>query len=234
MEVEVEKCTKVLVTRVVAEAVGMGMTNAEALAEVRRLVPEAVTGANGVATMRSKVRALDPETPTSHAVRRERGECAKALIVDALRRGATNAEAVEEVLARLPDSRVTAGVVSWYRNALRARGENVPTGRQARRGLWEPSDDPKRVWDGTVVRFPVPPRRAPGEPTVASVAEAALRAWATDAEALAAVRSRLPDARTSADSIAFYRSRLRSRGEDVPTSTEARYARAHGGLDRAG
>lgn len=58
--------------------------------------------------------------------------------------------------------------------------------------------------------------------SIGEVAEAAIRAGRTNAEALEEVRSRFPEARTSPESVAWYRSRLRKLGEDVPTDVEAR------------
>ncbi|WP_422002347.1 hypothetical protein [Roseovarius mucosus] len=62
--------------------------------------------------------------------------------------------------------------------------------------------------------------------TVGKVAESAMRRGATNKQALALVRSAFPDAETSAASIAWYRTNLRKRGEDIPTDQEARDANA--------
>lgn len=62
--------------------------------------------------------------------------------------------------------------------------------------------------------------------TVGKVAESAMRRGATNKQALALVRSAFPDAETSAASIAWYRTNLRKRGEDIPTDQEARDAKA--------
>lgn len=61
--------------------------------------------------------------------------------------------------------------------------------------------------------------------SIGEVAEAAIRAGRTNAEALEEVRSRFTEARTSPESVAWYRSRLRKLGEDVPTDVEARRSR---------
>lgn len=66
----------------------------------------------------------------------------------------------------------------------------------------------------------------PVQPTIASVAEEALRRGLTNQEVLALVRERFPEAGTSSASIASYRARLRRDGEDVPTSAEAKAARS--------
>lgn len=57
-------------------------------------------------------------------------------------------------------------------------------------------------------------------PTVVKVATAQLREGATDAEALAAVRSALPLSNTTHKSIAWYRTNLRRAGEAIHTSGE--------------
>lgn len=59
---------------------------------------------------------------------------------------------------------------------------------------------------------------------IGQVATEAIRAGATNDEALAAVRAKFPEAKTSAASIRWYRSKLRRDGEDVPTDVEARRA----------
>lgn len=71
--------------------------------------------------------------------------------------------------------------------------------------------------------------------TVGSIANAALREGKTNEEALAAVQEALPEAKTSLASINWYRNKLRSEGEDVPTARElrakAKAAEAEGGDD---
>lgn len=58
--------------------------------------------------------------------------------------------------------------------------------------------------------------------SVGEVVSQAIREGKTNAEALAAARARFPEARTSPASVAWYRSHLRSEGEDVLTDAEAR------------
>ncbi len=62
--------------------------------------------------------------------------------------------------------------------------------------------------------------------TVGKVVESAMRRGATNKQALALVRTTFPDAETSAASIAWYRTNLRKRGEEIPTDQEARDAKA--------
>lgn len=55
---------------------------------------------------------------------------------------------------------------------------------------------------------------------VGSVAIEAIRAGKTNEEALEAVKAEFPDAKTSLASINWYRNKLRSDGEKVPTARE--------------
>lgn len=52
----------------------------------------------------------------------------------------------------------------------------------------------------------------------------AIRAGKTNEEALEAVKAEFPDAKTSLASINWYRNKLRSDGEKVPTARELRKA----------
>lgn len=58
--------------------------------------------------------------------------------------------------------------------------------------------------------------------SIGHVAEQAMRAGLTNAEALERVLAQFPEARTSPSSIAWYRVKLRKAGEEVPTDIEAR------------
>lgn len=73
--------------------------------------------------------------------------------------------------------------------------------------------------------------RVPGMPTnprfssrrgVGDIAKEAILSGMTNEEALAAVKEALPDAETTIDSIASYRSRLRAERSDVPTDYDLR------------
>jgi predicted transcriptional regulator len=61
--------------------------------------------------------------------------------------------------------------------------------------------------------------------TVADVATEAIRAGATNREALETVRAEFGDVDTSLASISWYRSKLRQQGEDVRTDPEVRRMR---------
>lgn len=61
---------------------------------------------------------------------------------------------------------------------------------------------------------------------VGTVAIKALKAGKTNEEALAAVQKAFPDANTSLASVGWYRNKLRSAGEDVPTARELKKAAA--------
>ena len=68
----------------------------------------------------------------------------------------------------------------------------------------------------------------PKKQGVGDVAIAALRDRKTNEEALAAVQKKFPDASVSISSIAWYRNKLRSDGEKVPTARELKAERAKG------
>jgi predicted transcriptional regulator len=61
--------------------------------------------------------------------------------------------------------------------------------------------------------------------TVGKLAEAEIRGGLTNAEVLARVMEKFPHARTTRDSIAWYRSRLRREDPEVPTDREAQARR---------
>lgn len=50
----------------------------------------------------------------------------------AMRKGATNKQALALVRATFPDAETSAASVSWYRTNLRKRGEDIPTDQEAR------------------------------------------------------------------------------------------------------
>lgn len=58
------------------------------------------------------------------------------------------------------------------------------------------------------------------KPGVGDVAIAALRDGKSNEDVLALVQKKFPDASVSASSIAWYRNKLRSDGEKVPTARE--------------
>lgn len=59
---------------------------------------------------------------------------------------------------------------------------------------------------------------------VGTVAIEAIKAGKTNEEALEAVKAEFPDAKTSLASINWYRNKLRSDGEDVPTARDLKKA----------
>ena len=60
--------------------------------------------------------------------------------------------------------------------------------------------------------------KEPKGPGVGDVAKELIRAGKTNEEVLAAIKEQFPDAKTSMASINWYRNKLRSDGEDVPTA----------------
>lgn len=69
------------------------------------------------------------------------------------------------------------------------------------------------------------------KPGVGSVAIEAIRAGKTNEEALEAVKEAFPEAKTSLASINWYRNKLRSDGEEVPTARELRKQRKEAEAD---
>lgn len=55
------------------------------------------------------------------------------LIRERLQARATNDEVLAEVRERFPDSNTSTATVSWYRNAMRKEGLEVPTARDLKR-----------------------------------------------------------------------------------------------------
>lgn len=53
------------------------------------------------------------------------------VMVEQLRAGKTNDAVLEAVKVEFPESNTSKATVSWYRNSLRAKGETVPTAREA-------------------------------------------------------------------------------------------------------
>jgi len=210
------------VVQTVREAILAGATNGAALALARERHPDADMNARHVANIRTAVRKEHPGVQTSHAASRGQSPTVAQVAQEAILRGATNAEVAVVVRAKFPDSVISEDGAAGYRTALRAVGLSVLTNRQAQASVPTVAQPVPRP-----AREPARPSRpVRGGPTVAAVAKAALRAWATDAEALAVVRAALPEARTTHDGIAFYRSAMRAEGEAVPTSSEVRRVRA--------
>ncbi|QNN97219.1 TolA protein [Xanthomonas phage Xp12] len=62
--------------------------------------------------------------------------------------------------------------------------------------------------------------QAPKAPGVGEIAKGLIRDGKTNEEVLAAIREQFPEAKTSMASINWYRNKLRSDGEKVPTARE--------------
>lgn len=54
---------------------------------------------------------------------------------EAIRAGKTNEEALAAVLKEFPNASTSLGSIGWYRNDLRAAGEQVKTAKEAKEGL---------------------------------------------------------------------------------------------------
>ena len=105
---------------------------------------------------------------------------------------------------------------------LRSKGEEVPTAAQARAEakLRQPSL-PRPYGEPDDSRPSAPPPRPPRRKTVGSVAMDAIRKGKTTKQVVEVVKAQFPEARISEAAVNSYRSRLRRRGEAVPTAQEA-------------
>ena len=142
---------------------------------------------------------------------------------DAIREGLTNEQALERVLAEFPYARTTKATIGKYRRMLRSGGEQVPTAAQARAEAErrQSSAPPPRTRGEASDRRRSAPESEPKRKTVGSVVMNAIREGKTTRQAVAIVKAQFPEARISESAVNSYRSRLRSRGEAVPTAREA-------------
>lgn len=137
---------------------------------------------------------------------------------DAIREGLTNEQALERVLAEFPYARTTKATIGKYRRMLRSKGEEVPTAAQARaEAMLKPSPPRPSGEPDDQRRSARPPKRK----TVGSVAMDAIRKGKTTKQVVEAVKAQFPEARISESSVNSYRSRMRRRGEAVPSAQEA-------------
>jgi len=68
--------------------------------------------------------------------------------IEAIRAGKTNEEALEAVKGEFPDAKTSLASINWYRNKLRADGEEVPTARDLKKAAKaeaaaEPASEPE-------------------------------------------------------------------------------------------
>lgn len=142
---------------------------------------------------------------------------------DAIREGLTNEQALERVLAEFPYARTTKATIGKYRRMLRNGGEEVPTAAQAKAEAErrQPSAPPPHSRGESSDLRRSAPSLEPKPKTVGSVAMNAIREGKTTKQVVEIVKAQFPEARISESSVNSYRSRLRSRGETVPTAREA-------------
>ena len=141
---------------------------------------------------------------------------------EAIREGLTNEQALERVLAEFAYARTTKATIGKYRRMLRSEGEQVPTSAQARAEAErrQHSAPPRTRGEASDRRRSAPPSE-PKRKTVGSVAMKAIRDGKTTKQVVEIVKAQFPEARISESAVNSYRSRLRSRGEAVPTAREA-------------
>lgn len=146
------------------------------------------------------------------------GETANRLI----RKGATNQEALAEVLRLHPDAKTTLNCIRWYRSKLVCDFEDVPSSREAPGlGRSEETQSPSTTHPATeTVHFGGPNG---GVRTAAlALLRDMLRQWRTNDQALSLARGAYPAGGVSSEDVRTVRAELRRSGEYVPTSAEAR------------
>lgn len=70
------------------------------------------------------------ETTVATKAPKEKKRGVGTVVCEAIRAGKTNQEALEAAQAEFPAAKTTMNSVNWYRNKLRADGENVPSARE--------------------------------------------------------------------------------------------------------
>ena len=126
---------------------------------------------------------------------------------DAIRRGLSNQEALDEVLRVHPNAKTKIASVMWYRNRLRSNGENVPKAREI---------------EADAGATPIQPAPQPGPSQHLDVVRASLRDWKTNQQALEAAFAAFPNAKVNLRDVAGARSRMREKDKQIPTDNEAR------------
>jgi len=132
---------------------------------------------------------------------------------DALRRGLTNQEALEEVLRIHLTAKTSIKSIMWYRNRLRSNGENVLMARE----LKEVVSSDQQADTGQ----PLAPTKALSGSHL-DVVRASLRDWKTNLQALEAAQTAFPNAKVNLRDVSSVRTRLRDKNERIPTDNEAR------------
>lgn len=126
---------------------------------------------------------------------------------DAIRRGLSNQEALDEVLRVHPNAKTKIASITWYRNRLRSNGENVPMAREI---------------EADVDATPMQPTAPPGPSQHLDVVRASLRDWKTNQQALEAALAAFPHARVNLRDVSSVRTRMRDKEERIPTDNEVR------------
>jgi hypothetical protein len=203
------------------EAILAGATNKEAVALVREHHPTARMSARSVANIRWALKKLHPELPSSYYDQAAPLRDAVRPAEDAKVGRAADARTARVAGAGFLVPSIANATVSSYVWAEGAAALLALTERGA-------GDGPARDSSLTTCRCG---RRARTSRTVVSVVEEAIRAGATDSEALGAVLATIPYARTNLRSVAIYRSNLRTEGEALLTSSQVKRAKAKVALE---
>ena len=138
------KPKRITISSIAADAIRQGLTNEEALQRVLDEFPYARTTKASIGKYRRMLRDEGEDVPTAAQARAEaQGRpptppprqpsrmTPGSLALDALREGKTTKQVIEIVKGEFPRARMTAAMVSSYRDRLRGRGEAVPTAQEA-------------------------------------------------------------------------------------------------------
>lgn len=75
--------------------------------------------------------------------KKEKGPSIGSVAMEAIRKGATNQEALEAVQAQFPDCNTSLASINWYRTKLRKDGEPVKSSRELKAAAAEAAGETK-------------------------------------------------------------------------------------------
>lgn len=144
----------------------------------------------------------------------KRGRKAKSTdtIAAIIRGGLISGKSPEQIIAAVkkafPKAKTSAATVHNYRSQLRKQGADIPTVRVARKSTAKPKTQGRKAKKRTITM---------------AIREALLAGKSND-EALNAVKTEFPNAKTSRNTVVIQRSTLRKEGHPLPSSWEANRA----------
>jgi ribose 5-phosphate isomerase B len=163
-----------------------------------------------VETVRKK-RKIKPKNTSSTTQRKQAKAKAKTTgVADVIRSGLligkTADDIAKDVKKAFPDAKTTAATVHNYRSAMRKEGIEVETVRKKRRTKTKASAK----------------KRTSRKRKIQDVVREALLAGKTNDAVVSVVKQEFPQAKTSRNSVAIYRSKLRSENNAIPTNEDAK------------